>query len=159
MIITTNDIRLIRPIAENIQLNRMLIYIEEAEGLYVRPAIGAEVYKGVIDTPELHETLLEGGFYDDNKKYFEGLKKATSYLAYGRMLLNHDFNVTAFGTVFKNGELSEQTEEKTLIRISNDAINTGVRYLNECVDYLRFIGLLNCCVKPANNCRIKIIGE
>ena len=160
MIASINDIKNIRPIADNIPSSRITIYLKEAENLYVIPAFGASIFKNISDNQENYTTLLEGGFYDNNKHYFEGLRKSIAYIAYSKMILNQDFNVTAFGTMFKNSEYSEHSNEKTLLRISNDALAIGLRYLDECLDYLKYINVLPCCLNQTDrNRRIKIIGE
>ena len=160
MIASINDIKNIRPIADNIPNNRITVYLKEAENLYVIPAFGASLFKNISDNQENFVTLLEGGFYDNDKHYFEGLRKSIAYIAYSKMILNQDFNVTAFGTMFKNSEYSEHSNEKTLLRISNDALAIGLRYLDECVDYLKHIKVLSCCSNQTDrNRRIKIIGE
>ena len=160
MIASINDIKNIRPIADNIPSSRITIYLKEAENLYVIPAFGASLFKNISDNQENYTTLLEGGFYDNDKHYFEGLRKSIAYIAYSKMILNQDFNVTAFGTMFKNSEYSEHSNEKTLLRISNDALAIGLRYLDECLDYLKHINALPCCLNQTDrNRRIKIIGE
>ena len=159
MIASINDIKDIRPIADNIPLGRITVYLKEAESLYVIPAFGASLFKNISDNQENYTTLLDGGFYDNDKHYFEGLRKSIAYIAYSKMILNQDFNVTAFGTMFKNSEYSEHSNEKTLLRISNDALNIGTRYLDDCLEYLKYIKLLPCCLnKTDRNGRIKIIG-
>jgi hypothetical protein len=159
MIASINDIKDIRPIADNIPLSRITVYLKEAESLYVIPAFGASLFKNISDNQENYTTLLDGGFYDNDKHYFEGLRKSIAYIAYSKMILNQDFNVTAFGTMFKNSEYSEHSNEKTLLRISNDALAIGVRYLDDCLDYLKYIKLLPCFLnKSDRNGRIKIIG-
>ena len=161
MIASINDIKEIRPIADNIPLNRITIYLKEAENLYVIPLFGASLFKKISESQDDYTTLFVGGFYDNNKHYFEGLRKSIAYIAYSKMILNQDFNVTAFGTMFKNNEYSEHSNEKTLLRISNDALSIGIRYLDDCVEYLKYIKLLPCCNINRNNrnSRIKIIGE
>ena len=146
MIASINDIKNIRPIADNIPSSRITIYLKEAENLYVIPAFGASLFKNISDNQENYTTLLEGGFYDNDKHYFAGLRKSIAYIAYSKMILNQDFNVTAFGTMFKNSEYSEHSNEKTLLRISNDALAIGLRYLDECLDYLKHINVLPCCL-------------
>jgi len=159
MIASINDIKVIRPIADNIPLSRITVYIEEAESLYVLPAFGASLFKNISDNKENYTTLLDGGYYDNDNHYFEGLRKSVAYIAYSKMILNQDFNVTAFGTMFKNSEYSEHSNEKTLLRISNDALAIGIRYLDDCLEYLKYIKLLPCCLnKSDRNGRIKIIG-
>ena len=137
MIITFDDIRKHRPIALNLDdEKRLKMYIDEAETLDVMPALGAELYKSVTDNPNNHATLLEGGYYDNDKKYFKGLKAAVSLLAYGRFILNNAVNATPFGVQRKSALDSEPVDDKTLFRHANEARNAGLAYLNQCLEYL-----------------------
>ena len=152
MIITADDIRAIRPIAENVNdTKRLLPYIDECEKLFVLPALEAKQYL-TIETAianSIKETnpvalsdelknLLNGCFYDSDNQHCEGLKKAMGYLVYSRFVRNQNINATAFGIVSKQGQFSEKVDEKTIVRIANDAEKVGLEYLKQCVDFLNF---------------------
>ena len=160
MLITPDDIRKHRPIASNLDdETRLLMYISEAERLDIMPAIGVELYKDVSENPTDHTELLEGGYYDDGKRYFEGLKAAVSLMSYYRFSLNNPVNATPFGMQRKNALDSEPVEDKTLFRHVNEAKNVGKAYLQQCIDYINFQN--NSC-KPAKNVnksKFRIIGQ
>ena len=152
MITTSEDIRAIRPISENLNDTKRLVpYIDECEKLFVIKAIGAKKYveietaviesQKVTDPIELSEeikSLLDGCFYDDNNQRCEGLRKAVGYLAYSRFVRNQNVNATAFAIVAKKSEFSENVDEKTIVRIANDAEKVGLEYLNQCVDFINY---------------------
>lgn len=157
MIINVDHIRQSRTIALNIdEISRLEPYIIEAERLWVMPAMTAELYykieqavsKDSNDYPKVHadsslyltsyQTLIEGGYYDDNKRYNAGLISAVAYLAYSRLLLQNPINVTAYGVVFKQGELSNPVDGTTLLRASKEAEKIGLAYLKQCLVYLDF---------------------
>ncbi|OJV40829.1 MAG: hypothetical protein BGO29_14770 [Bacteroidales bacterium 36-12] len=157
MIINVEDIRKVRPIAENVNdVKRLNPYIEEAEKLFLLPALGAKLYKKVEDAVSINnigepiidndgeiiitnlEYLFNGCYYDDDNRHCQGLKQAVGYLAYSRFVRNHNVNITAFGVVQKQGQFSEQVDEKTIIRTANDAEKIGVEYLNQCIEYINF---------------------
>ncbi|MEI8204604.1 MAG: hypothetical protein WCH34_16410 [Bacteroidota bacterium] len=152
MIIVPNDIRDVRPIADNVNdLKRIVPYIEECEKLYVMPAIGAKQYLAIetaiansiketasVPLSDELKNLLNGCYYDSDNQHCEGLKKAMGYLAYSRIARNGSANVTAFGLVQKTGQFSEALDEKAIVRIANDAEKIGLEYLKQCVDYLNF---------------------
>lgn len=152
MIITPTDIRAIRPIAENVNdIKRLVPYIDECEKLFVLPALGAKQYLAIETaiTNSTKETnpaplsdgiknLLNGCYYDSDNQHCEGLKKAMGYLVYSRFVRNQNVNVTAFAIVSKNSEFSEKVDDKTIVRISNDAEKVGLEYLKQCVDFLNF---------------------
>lgn len=159
MIIFPENIRKVRPIADNINdEKRLLPYIEEVERLYLIPALTPEIYAEIIADRTPFETLFCGGFYDNNKKFFSGLNDASGYLIYSRFVLNNQANVTAFGVQFKNGEFSERADEKTLIRISKDAEKIGLQFLDDCVEYLKFIEKIECANTMENVIRKKFIA-
>ena len=139
MLITTNDIRKHRPIADNIDDQRRLaMYIEEAEKIDIIPVIGAELYKDCNEHPDEHEILLNGGYYNDNINYFAGLKAAICLLAYARFLPNNNINITPFGVKEKISLDSNEVSDKSLFRQINEARNTGLAYLQQVLDYIQF---------------------
>ena len=157
MIITPANIRAVRPIAENVNDEKRLVpYIDECEKLYLIPAFGAKAYKqlesdvlqdnnGVplTDNTALGissdiDKLFDGCYYDNDNQHCEGLKKAMGYLVYSRFVRNQNINATAFGIVAKQGQFSETVDEKTIVRIANDAEKIGLEYLKQCVNYLNF---------------------
>lgn len=139
MIIFVDDIRAIRPIAENINDSKRLIpYIDECEQLYLRKSIDVRLYLDIERYRSNYDLLFDGGLYDNSTKSFPGLKKAMGYLVYSRFVRNQNVNVTAFGIVSKNGDFSEKVDDRTIVRIANDAEKIGLEYLSQCVDYLKF---------------------
>lgn len=157
MIITTEDIRAIRPIAENVNdIKRLIPYIDECEKLYLIPILGASLYKKLdeaalmtnsgipIATNEVQliylaeniKEIFEGCYYENDTKYHNGLKKAMGYLVYSRFVRNQNINVTAFAVVTKQGQFSETVDEKTIVRTANDAEKIGLEYLRQVVDYI-----------------------
>jgi hypothetical protein len=166
-IISSEDIRKVRPIAENVvDCKRIEPYIREVEQLDVMPTIGVDLYRQLTDegfldalekdgsvtiltaggcsialTGEGWEALVNGGYHSGGTKYSAGLRATVAYLAYARMLPNQPISVTAFGVVQKNTTLSEPVDEKTLLRAANEARKIGLEYLRQSVEHLRCLGL------------------
>ena len=186
-IITPEDIRRVRPVANNIaDLTRIAPYIGETETLDLMPAIGAGLYgqftgagfaaamqangsatvttaggKTVTVTSALWEEILDGCYYTHctGTHYSAGLRAATAYLAYARMLPNQPINVTAFGVVNKTTALSEPVEEATLFRAASTAQRIGLEYLRQSVEHMRSAGLIDEAIRPAKRySRFKAIG-
>ena len=160
MLITTNDIRKHRPIADNLDDQRRLaMYIEEAEKIDIIPVIGAELYKDCDEHPDEHELLLNGGYYNNDKNYFAGLKAAVCLLAYARFLPNNNINITPFGVKGKIALDSNEISDKSLFRQINEARNTGLAYLQQALRYLNFAD--NKCEKTLQNNKnkFKAIGK
>lgn len=170
MIIDVDYLRTIRPIAENIDPNRLRMFITEAEKIDILPAIGATLYRkldgfGPViidnnDTLLLDENghpisvnaeayvsdeealLLTGGYYTDScgcEQYFEGLCLALAYLSYARLLREHSLNVTAYGVVIKEGELSSPAEMRDISGASLNTQKIGEAYLGRTLQYWRSV--------------------
>ena len=149
-----------RPIAENMNDGKRLApYIREAENLYLKPVIGAKLYKDIEENKTEYSILLDGGPYDNDTKDFPGLREAMGYLVFNRFARNDQVNVTAFSLVYKVGEFSERVDDRTVVRIVNDAEKIGLEYLHQCIEYMRFMGMLEKC-KPIRKIRkFKAIGR
>jgi hypothetical protein len=139
MIATAENIKKVRPISENIDTNKRINpYIEEAEKLFVIPNIGAATYKAIEADKTSYVPLLDGGYYDNDTRYFSGLYEAIGYLAYSRFVRNQPVNATVYGMVTKQSPHSEPVDPKTLISVANDSEKIGLQYLKQCVDFLNF---------------------
>lgn len=168
MIIDAGDISQYRPIAANIDLERVRIYIREAQTLDILPAIGAEEFERLNDerlqekdySPE-ELLLLKGGTYTDKGgclRHFEGLKAALAYLSYARFIRNHQLNVTPFGVVVKEGDESSPLDVRAVAAASKDAERIGQAYLADCVAFWKG----SCCCaekKVAHRRRFIAIGD
>lgn len=161
MIITTEDIRAVRPIAENVNdIKRLVPYIDECEKLYLLKSVGAVQFKKIEDKSIAnYSVLMDGGYYDNETKYFAGLRAAMGYLVYSRFVRNQNINATAFGIVAKQGQFSETIDEKTIVRIANDAEKIGLEYLKQCVDYLNFGKEKNTQTISVKRNKFRVIGD
>lgn len=133
-IITDEEIRKIRAIAPHLNSERLEPYIDEAISLIVIPIIGADAYKRISERQTENRNILEGDYFANEGgglTYVNGLKKAVAYLAYSRFLLAQQVTVTSFGVGYKNGELTERTDDKALQYLSNSAREVGMQYLTE----------------------------
>lgn len=173
MILTTDELRKVRPIAENINdLSRLEPYVREAETLTIVDAIGADLYrwldeniKGSTDltyvrpdgksielSPEEFLTIFNGGYYvssccdcRSNTRKTEGLNIAIAYLAYSRFIMNNGVNPTAYGVKFKDSDFSTSVEFAALNRASSEAKKLGEAYLTKEIEHLQALGLLGDC--------------
>jgi hypothetical protein len=171
MITKLANIRAVRPIAENLDdTKRLNPYIAETENLYLLPMIGAKIYEELdtyvnAESPTANPTydlLMNGGYYTHaSERYqFAGLKMAMGYLVYCRFLKNQNLNVTAFGITRKTSEFSEASEERTVVRVANDAEAIGKRYLQECYEYLSRMEIFETYRENKTSSRkFKIIGQ
>lgn len=175
MILNSNDLRNVRPIAENINdPARLEPYIREAETLRLVDAIGANLYRwldetdfsgrgpfqygDVTITKDQYTAAMEGGYYDGGRS--EGLKIAIAYIAYSRFIVNNPINPTAFGVRYKDGEFSTRVEDNIIVRSSNEARNIGEAYLEKAINHLKALRLLTPCTEYKKSpSRKMIIGR
>ena len=181
MLITISNIREVKSIALNVDDSRIEPYIEEAELLYVIPAIGAELYQQLNDSilqdnsgnpidinnsqtfsqDEISD-LMNGCYWDKNiggekvKQYCTGLKKAISYLTYSRFIRNQNVNVSPFGVTFKTSLDSEKVDDKILMSISKESEKIGQEFLQQCVDFLNKDSYV---IKNVSGTKFKSIGD
>ena len=163
MILNCNDLRNVRPIAENINdPARLEPYIREAETLRLVDAIGANLYRwldetdfsgpgpfqygDVTITKDQYTAAMEGGYYEggcSGEGRSEGLKVAIAYIAYSRFIVN-----------------STRVEDNIIIRSSNEARNIGEAYLEKAINHLKALRLLTPCTEYKESpSRKMIIGR
>lgn len=177
MILNSNDLRNVRPIAENIDdPARLEPYIREAETLRLVDAIGANLYRwldetdfsdhgpflygDVVISKDQYTAAMEGGYYDGGCSgdcRSEGLKIAIAYIAYSRFIVNNPINPTAFGVRYKDGEFSTRVEDNIIVRSSNEARNIGEAYLEKAINHLKALRLLTPCTEYKESPARKII--
>lgn len=145
------------------------MFIPEAELLDVKDQIGEQLYIDLLDSGTTFAELMNGGVYEvDSKKYiFKGLKSAISYFVYCRLIRNSDGQLTSYGFVNKETDVSQRPELKERIAAASDAKEIGQAYLNECLQYIRLHPELFPVTQP--NCteqrttkstyRINVIGD
>ena len=162
MLINAEYIRGEEDIANNIDdTKRILPYIEKAEREWIINAIGVKNYKDLekgTDDAVLN-LLLEGGYYKEDTIFFSGLRKAIAHLAYSLFVRNDNVFSTASGFRYKgNTELSDRIEDRTILRVANEAEARGLKYLNECISYLK-IAQGNTAVSKITKKKFIIIGN
>lgn len=165
MIIDVDYIRHnVRDIAANIDAGRLHNFIREAENIDIRGAIGAELFRkldnigpflvvdgeivGDYDLTTEEKTLLIGGYYTSGcgcSEYFEGLLLALGYFAYARLVREQSLNVTAYGVVVKEGELSSPADTRAIAAAALNAQNIAEAYLGNTLKYWRTIQNEGCC--------------
>lgn len=163
-LIQTNEIgKLARPISRNIDDARLLVCIDEAEQIDIKPTIGDELLLQITDEEnaiKFHELL--NGCQFGNRTH-KGLKTVAAYYAYARLIRIADTNVTRYGVVSKDDEYSTRISENERRTAVADARDVADRYFSECLSYMRYKGLLSPCkrtrVQPQQRTKFNIIGD
>lgn len=182
MILNPDDLRSVRPIAQNINdPDRITPYIKEAESLRLVDLLGATLYKWLSETDFSGEgpftyirddneqielttedisTLMSGGYYIDScgkGQMTDGLKIGIAYLAYSRFVINNPINPTAFGVRYKNGEFSTEVEDNVLVRSAAETKKIGEAYLAKAIEHIKSLELLPSCARTPKNPSYSII--
>lgn len=139
-IISIEDIPiLVRPCSPDRDLMRTCL--DQAEHINLKTAIGNTIYAQIrSETAECDTILMDGGSYTDscgNLQIIGGLKKGLAYYAYGLIVRNGSTRQTRFGLVEKEEEHSERATLKDRLRESDEAIEIGNVYINECLEYIK----------------------
>lgn len=161
MLIELKDIQEVRPVGSNISLDRVLPYIDEVEQLTVVPLLPTGLYSRLASAPDDPENafILDGGVRNEgsaDEVRLVGLKKAIALLAYARIVVNNQANVTPLGIRVKESNFSEDAPDKLLFRVANQAEATGKVYLQQVVDYLNAEG---CTQKSVSRPKFTVIGQ
>ncbi len=151
MILRSDDIRRVRPVAENLNdISRLEPYIKEAENLR-HPTSEEELppYHGTeVDRSDIL-AVFYGGYYQGcgcaEIQHNPGLIPAIAYIAYSRFLGNNQINATAFGVVTKLGEFSSPSSDMSVVRAQNEARMVGEAYLKKSIEHLESLGLMCGC--------------
>lgn len=145
-----------------------MAFVSEAEQLHIKPILGDELFlfaveeaqKNATEQDEKIKLLLSGGRYtfvrnnDTVTKYFEGLKVALAYFAYGQNVMTGDYESTRYGTVVKNGDYSSHLSDKSRSDLYNNITEIANAYMQECVAYCKAVGL----IKTAGKSRVSFGG-
>lgn len=140
LLITENDFRLYAPIPPNLNFERLISSIIQAQRNYIRNFIGKAQYYDLHtnQTDAKYLTLLAGGAYTVNGQTvdFFGLKPAIALYAYAVFLHDNDMRVTRTGDRVKASDVSEQATPEMLRNEYSKALDNAKRYLNEAGYYL-----------------------
>ena len=180
MIVAANHIRKVRAVSAAIPNGNIEPYIQEAENLHVRTTLTPELYKkieatvltdnwdipitsnddDILTLDAEFDTLLLGGYYDEDTKYFAGLIAAVAYLAHSRMVMEHGIIATSFGmSQAGGGEFNEALDYKSRKHSSTKSEKIGLEYLAGCVEYLKFTEVIPCDSTTRRRKRFRTIGN
>lgn len=144
-LITISDIQPYKAISINLDTDDKLDpFILEAQQFDLKKLMGDAFYLDFINdfsaSPPLvkYSDLFNGSefIYAGITYKHEGLKPVLCYLSYARYVLSSNVNGTAYGTVRKKTDESEQVDDKTVQRLSNQAYAGALAYWE---DVKRFI--------------------
>lgn len=133
-----------RPIGR-IPEDQLDAFITEAEQMYVKPALGENLFIRLLDIEkaekdEALKILLDGGIYSDSDGHshsFVGLRMAMSYYVYAQNVMTGDFQSTRYGMVVKDNDYSSHISSKERSDAYNNALEVANTYLKDCIVYCR----------------------
>lgn len=122
-------------------------FVSEAQLFDVKGWLGdallAEIVGQVETSPTSlsakNEALLAGGryTYQGRTAYFQGLRAAIIYYAFGRYTSRQPFNYTAAGITVKDTDFSTPASDKAVQRLATEAALMGASIKDEICLYLR----------------------
>lgn len=138
MIIDTNELlESGMAVSDELSDNKIEMAIETAEFYVVKKRLGDDLYISITEDPSEYDTVLNGGVVEKDGKqiHIAGLKKAMYHLTFA-FLLRDNLVVTAFSTVRKTDEYSENASDDKILTVAMQHGEIGLEYLREVTDYL-----------------------
>ena len=138
-----------RPMGGKVGEDKINAYISEVEFMNIKPVLGEKLFLDLLSKGEEnadYKLLLNGGSYTDSSNNvcsFPGLKVTIAYFVYAQNLMSGDFQVTRFGTMFKEDDYSSHISSKERSDAYNNTLEVANYYLKECIKYCKVKGLLN----------------
>ncbi len=138
-----------RPMGSNIDEERLLAYIGEAEMMNIKPVLGDKLFHALLadeeDANEKYVQLLNGGTYmvNDEIYSFAGLKSTISYYVFAKNVMVGDFQPTRYGMVMKESDFSSHISTAERSACYNDTLEIANSYLQDCIDYCKRVGILS----------------
>lgn len=159
-----DDVRTLgRKMSTQIDDAKINTFIIEVEQTKIKPLITDTVYLDIIDNPNKHLLLLNGGVYEkEGKRYsFKGLKHAIVYCVQSEILIGNNVQISRFGAVEKRSDWSDRANDKALENQYNKLTDVATSYLNECKQYIDLMLGGKPALTQQTNSRVKItiIGE
>lgn len=137
VIITLNDLKALRPLAE-LDGTRWEQYAVEAQDQDLRPILGDALYYDLMTKFYLpldsmysaYQDLINGTewTYNGDTIYFDGLNPMLGYFTLARLIQNNQINVTRFGVVVKTTQQSTPVDAQTLRQVVNEMKSNAITY-------------------------------
>ena len=119
--------------------SKAIRFIDEAEDMDVRPALGDKMLQYIRENVASLGSLLNGTTYTyKGQTYtFSGLKKAIAYYAYARLIVGGDVEVTRSGMRSRDSDYSHQVPMEERQQVSRECSAIGDRHMNQLLDYIK----------------------
>lgn len=114
-------------------------FIDEAEDMDVRPALGDKMMKYIRENSASLTELMNGDTYTYNGQTytFSGLKKAIAYYAYSRLIVGGDVEVTRSGMRSRDSDYSHQVPMEERQQVSRECSAIADHHMNQLLDYIK----------------------
>lgn len=147
-------------------------FIDEAEGLDLRPMLGDELFIEIMqqnhmqDFDEYIGRVVNGSTYKYNDKIymFAGLKKALAYYTYARLIVGGDVEVTRSGLRSRDSDYSHQVPMEERQQVSRECSAIADYHMNQLLDYIKRTDALAAYLErprraDSQRTKCKIIGD
>lgn len=114
-------------------------FIDEAEDMDVRPALGDKMLQYIRQNAGTLTELMNGATYEYNGATytFSGLKKAIAYYAYARLIVGGDIEVTRSGINSRDSEYSHKAVIEERQQVSRECSAIADHHMNQLLDYIK----------------------
>jgi hypothetical protein len=125
-IITAEDIKKYRDISDYAPAAKLMPFIHDAQLSDLRQILGKPLWKKVVENvsplnyPELDQHIIP----------------VLAFYAYSRYVQQGQVNVTAFGAAQYNTDFSSATSEKTIARVTANAEQLALIYVEDLTEFL-----------------------
>lgn len=140
LLIDISDFTGTRDISKNVQIERLNVFIDEAQRYHLKDLLGEKLYQRVVTSPTNADIvkLLDPQDYTCNgvDYHSEGIKRILVNLTFSRYVLGHTEVDTPFGFVRKDSDYSTPTPYNILAVKSKEAKNMAMADFNTIIKYL-----------------------
>lgn len=146
LLITIDNIKEFRPIAEAIPQDRILPYIAEAQLFDLKPLLGPALYLDFMNRYDVsadskyavYQDLLNGKDYTFGGQTLNhpGLIGFLVYFALARFYVNNPINVTRYGITQKRDQDSDPVDPRVLTNAVAELRSIGLAYQADIVKFL-----------------------
>jgi len=138
LLIGPEDFKPYADICTNVNPDRITPYLEVAQIKHLRPVLGKALYNDLLAKyADSIKLVAPVELTDAYKNLRLQLIPWLVYAAYSEYLLYSNAVATPFGTVTKRSDFSEPLDAKTLAYMAGNALNNGLIYKNDLIDYLK----------------------
>jgi len=141
ILLNLSQLKELRQLSENLQTEKVDIWINEAQLNEMRNFLGGKLYKLMIEDftdPNFTDPLFTALWFGDDsgEEMFFGLWRAIGLFAISNIIKNNAFNVTRFSNSELDSDIEEKATQTAQTAKASQAYSQGMKFLAEAKLYL-----------------------